>query len=319
MSREKVKNARVRGARGDAPPLLRPMLETIDSAIRNGKDTNPFQRAPGFVARMAPVVRTVNRYFGTEVRGWENVPDEGPFLIVGNHSGGAEPNDFWFLLGKWLQERGPEAPLYALTYDLLFAPPLVGTLLRRLGGIPANWPNARRALQQGAAVLVFPGGDYEVFRPWSERNRINFAGRTGFVELAIATGVPVVPMTIHGAHQSTIVLARGRRLARLMGISELHVNVFPFIWNIPFGLTPAFVPSVQLPAKVTVQIDKPFDWSRYGQRRGRDPAVVRRCYDQITRRMQKTLDELAREHPYPILSRMNELRPSQLLRGLLGD
>jgi len=308
-----------REAPGDFSPLLRPMIETIDSALRAGKREDPFQRDPELIARMYPVMRAVNLYFGTEIRGWENVPEKGPFLLVGNHSGGAEPNDFWFFVAKWVEERGPKAPLYGLTYDLLFAPPLVGPLLRRLGAIPANHANAQRALKKGAAVLVFPGGDYEVFRPWSERNRIQFSGRTGFIELAIATGVPVVPMTIHGAHQSTIVLARGRQLAAAMGITRFQVNVFPFIWNIPFGLTPAFVPTVQLPSKVTVQIDKPFDWSRYGPEKARDPAALRRCYRQITGRMQKTLDELARERPYPILSRVNELRPSQLLRRWLGD
>jgi 1-acyl-sn-glycerol-3-phosphate acyltransferase len=300
------------------PGLLQPLLDTIGSVVQAETRVDPFQRDPAFIARLLPLVDAVNLYFDTEVRGWENVPARGPFLIVGNHSGGAEPNDLWFLLSKWVHDRGPEAPLYALAYDLLFAYPVIGPMLRWLGNIPAHPTNARRALKMGAAVAVFPGGDYEVFRPWSQRDRIVFGGHTGFVELALATGVPVVPMTIHGAHQSTITLTRGRWIARLTGLDRLHVNVFPFIWNIPFGLTPAFVPTVHLPAKVTVHFGTPLDWSRYGTQRARDPKLLKKCYEEITRRMQDTLDTLAREHPYPVLTRMNDLRPSRVLRRLLG-
>jgi len=299
-----------------APVILRPVVAAVGTAVRTGLQSDPFQRDPAVVAQLLPAIEAVNAYFGTEVRGWSHVPKRGPFLIVGNHSGGAAPNDLSFLLGKWVKERGPAAPLYALAYDLLFAYPVVGRLLPKLGLVPANPANARRALAMGAPVVVFPGGDYEVFRPWSERNRVDFGGHMGFIELAITARVPVIPMTIHGAHQSTVTLTRGARLARLLGMDRLHIKVFPVIWSIPFGLAPAFVPSVQLPSKVTVQFGAPLDWSRYRAAQARDPGVRTHCYDEITERMQETLDALARERPYPVFSRINELRPSRLLRSL---
>lgn len=83
-------------------------------------------------------------------------------------------------------------------------------------------------------------------------------------------------------------------------------------------MTPAYVPSLVLPAKVTIQIDAPLDWSQYGPEAARDPATLRRCYDQITRRMQRTMDALAREHPHPVLERLNELRPINLARRWWG-
>jgi 1-acyl-sn-glycerol-3-phosphate acyltransferase len=264
----------------------------------------PFERNPEFIERLRPLAKLINSYFATEYCGWQHVPKNGPCLIVGNHSGGATPNDFAFLLHKWVEERGPEAPLYGLAYDVLFDVPVISAALRRLGIIPANHDNARRLLAAGAAVSVFPGGDYEVFRSWSERNRIDFAGRMGFVRLAITSRVPVVPMTIHGAHESTFVLTRGRRLARAMGLESLHVKVFPLIWSIPFGPALASVPSLQLPAKVTVHFGAPIDWSRYRPRDAREPAVLRACYDEITGRMQRTLTRLASEHPYPVLERL---------------
>ncbi len=300
-----------------AAAFLRPLTNAIDGVIKRELKAEPFQRDPAFVQLMMPLVKAINLYFGTEIRGWEHVPRRGPVLIVGNHSGGAETSDIAPIFARWVDAFGPQRPLYALGYDLLFAYPIIGSMLRRSGLVPAKQRTARRALQNGAGVVVFPGGDYEVFRPWAERNTIEFAGRTGFIKLALATGVPVVPMITHGAHQSTIVMSRGRRLARAAGLDRLHIKIFPFIWNIPFGLTPAFVPSVQLPAKVTVQFAAPMNWSHYGRAQSTDPVVVHRCYAEITQVMQDTLDALARERPHPILTRLNELRPSQLLRQLV--
>ena len=302
---------------GELATLLRPLVDTIDATVKEQLSEDPFQRDPKVVELMLPLIRAINRYFSTEIRGWENVPKDGAVLIVGNHSGGAQTTDVAPLLGRWIEDRGLEAPLYMLGYDLLFAYPMVGPLWRKLGLLRANRAIAKAALKRGAATVVFPGGDHEVFRPWSERNKIDFGEHTGFIELALAARVPVVPMTIHGAHQSTIVLTRGRTIAGWMGLERLHIKVFPLIWNIPLGVTPAFVPSLQLPAKVTVQFGKPLDWSRYRPEKAMDPGVVRKCYAEITGVMQKTLDAVAQERPYPVLSRLNELRPAQILRRLL--
>jgi 1-acyl-sn-glycerol-3-phosphate acyltransferase len=304
---------------GEVAALLRPLVDTIDTTVKAQLDQEPFQRDPRVFRLTLPLIKAVNRYFSTEIRGWENVPKDGPVLIVGNHSGGAQTTDVAPLLDRWTEDRGPEAPLYMLGYDLLFAYPIVAPLWRKLGLLRANPAIAQAALKRGGAVVVFPGGDYEVFRSWSERNTIDFGGHTGFIKLALAARVPVVPMTIHGAHQSTIVLTRGRRIARWMGLERLHIKVFPIIWNIPFGVTPAFVPSLQLPAKVTVQFGEPLDWRRYRPEAAKDPKLVRRCYAQITGVMQETLDALAQERPHPVLTRLNELRPSQALRRLLRD
>ena len=314
------------GAPHAAPPpegsavvhWVQPLVEALDRAMVERIHRDPFQRDPELVRELLPVVKAWTLYFGAEVRGWENLPAAGPYLVIGNHSGGAETNDAAFFMARWIEEKGPEAPLYCLAYDLFFVYPVIGKLFPKLGMLPASAENARKALAQGAVVLDFPGGDYEVFRPWTHRNKIEFGGRKGFIKIALETGIPVVPMTIHGAHQSTFVLTRGRAFAHRLGLDRLRIKVFPLVWNIPFGLTPAYVPSLQLPAKVTVQLGKPLDWSHYGPESTDDPLVVERCYTEITGVMQRSLDELAREHPHPVLTRLNELRPISVLRRIVG-
>ncbi|MBW2231175.1 MAG: acyltransferase family protein [Deltaproteobacteria bacterium] len=294
---------------GDAShELLEPVIDRVGDTVSPENDWDDFQRDPDFVAASLPLLRALDGYFGTELRGWENIPEGEPVLFVGNHSGGMMTLDPVSLMLRWIEERGAAAPIYGLTYDLLFAPG-IGSLLRRLGCLPASQANARRALDKGASLIVFPGGDYEVFRPWTERNQIQFGGRMGFVELALRAGVRIVPMTIHGAHESTVVLTRGRRFARRIGLDRLRVKVFPFIWNFPLGVTPAFIPSIPLPAKRTVSLAEPIDWRHIDPEDADDPEILQACYDEVTGVMQESLDEMARERPYPLLSRAADWLP----------
>jgi len=300
----------LRGTLGRASQdLLEPLLDRLGDAVSSEQDEDPFQRDADFVEAGVPLLRAIRGYFGAELRGWQNVPEREPVLFVGNHSGGMMTLDPIPLMLRWIEERGAAAPIYGLAYDLLFTYPGIGGLLRRLGCLPASHANAHQALDKGASVIVFPGGDYEVFRPWAERNRIQFGGRMGFVELALQAGVRVVPMTIHGAHETTIVLTRGHRLATQVGLDKLRVKVFPFIWNFPFGITPAFVPSFPLPAKVTVTLGEPIDWRHIAPEDVDDPETLQTCYDEVTGVMQATLDSVARERPYPLLSRVADWVP----------
>jgi hypothetical protein len=73
------------------------------------------------------------------------------------------------------------------------------------------------------------------------------------------------------------------------------------------------LPSVPIPSNVTLQLGEALDWSCYGPEASEDPEILQACYDEITGIVQKTLDGLASERPYPILSRLNELRPSKMV------
>ncbi len=298
---------------GAPQEIIDPLIEQIGGILDKERKQDPFQRDPEFIASLAPLLDFVNRYFGSELRGWENLPKEEPVLIVGNHSGGMTTIDPVPLTSRWIEERGCETPLYALAYDLLFAIPRVAPMLRKAGVLPASRANAQRALEKGASVIVFPGGDYEVFRPWHERNKIRFHGRMGFVELAIQMGVKVVPMTIHGAHESTFVFTRGHRFAKRAGLDRVHVKVMPLTWSLPFGPVPAFIPSIPLPSKVTVELDAPIDWRHFDAADAEDHSVLEACYDEIETVMQSRLDRMAEENPYPILTRLAQLNP---VRGL---
>lgn len=270
-------------------------------------DQPPFQHDPEFIARLLPLMEYMNAYFGAEVRGLEHVPAQGPMLLVGNHSGGLLTPDTVALLAAWYRTRGVDSPLIGLAYDAAFGLPGVGTLFRKIGEVPASRDNAQRALEAGAAVLVYPGGEHEVYRPWGERNQIDLGGRTGFIELALRAGIPVVPVVAHGGHESVIVLSRGEWLARLTGLGRVRASTFPIVWQLPWGISPAGLPGLPLPSKITLQVLPPLRWSRFPSHAADDPTIVQRCYDEITTAMQTTLTQLATERPLPVWSRLSAL------------
>jgi 1-acyl-sn-glycerol-3-phosphate acyltransferase len=209
----------------------------------------------------------------------------------------------------WYRARGLDDPLIGLAFDAAFGIPWFRDLMRRIGEVPARRENARRALEAGCAVLVYPGGDHECFRPWTDRNRIDFAGRKGFIELALRARVPVVPVVSHGGHHSIFIVTRGEWLGPLIGSTRIRTATFPWALQVPWGLSPINLPGIPFPAKITMQICRPMAWSSYGPEAADDPAIVERCYHEITGSMQATLDRLVAEHPHPVLSRLRRLLP----------
>ena len=150
-------------------------------------------------------------------------------------------------------------------------------------------------------MLVYPGGDWEVNRPTWEANRIDFAGRRGFIKLALDAGVPIVPVVSVGGQETAIFLTHGERLAKLLRLDKLlRLKTLPVNLSLPWIVNIGdFLGHLPLPAKITVQVMDPIDLrERYGRNpgprpdlRGRHPA------------MQDQLDELAAERQLPVSGR----------------
>ena len=87
------------------------------------------------------------------------------------------------------------------------------------------------------------------------------------------------------------------------------MNVWPLAWQVPWGVSTPLLPGLPLPAKITVEVCEPLDWSPLGPQAADDPETVARCYDEITDVMQATLSRLAAERPYPLLERAKGLLP----------
>ena len=163
-------------------------------------------------------------------------------------------------------------------------------------------------------MLVYPGGDEDDYRPWTERHRIDLHGHMGFVRLALRHQVPVIPLVSHGSHDAIIVLARGNELAKALHLDRFRIHVLPIVLG-PLGPLLLPVAGPPLPAKVLLQVGEPFDWTHFGPEAADDDEVVRHCYEEMLGRMQASLDELVAEVPHPVRSRVGRaLRLDRLLR-----
>jgi 1-acyl-sn-glycerol-3-phosphate acyltransferase len=294
---------------GSAGGVLTPLIGGLAERVGHVRDQPLFQRDPEFIRRQLSAVTRYVNYFSPEVRGQENVPARGPALVVGNHSNLFYMPDAWVVGLEIIRRRGLNHPAYALGYDLLFGIPVVGPFLRRIGAIPAGGQAAEQALAGGGLVLVYPGGDREACRPWTERDSIDLGDHRGFVRLALRTGVPVVPVVAHGSHDAIVVVTRGERLAKALGLHRLRIHVFPILLA-PYGLTTAVTPPLPMPSAVTVEFLPPLDWSGYGSEAADDEGIVDACYSEIASVMQSTLDRLHAQDPHPVIRGWsNLLRP----------
>ncbi len=237
-------------------------------------------------------------WYRAEVRNLANIPEEGPVLLVGNHTGGnMSPETITFTLA-FTTFFGVERRFHQLAHNLVLASPL-GPFLRNFGTVAASHDNAKRALDAGAAVLVFPGGDWEVHRPSWRGNQIDFGGRKGFIRLALDREVPIVPVVTIGGQETALWLSRGDWLARLLRLdTRFRLKVLPILIAPPWGLDIGdFLPRIPLPAKITSEVLPPIDIK---QRFGSDPDLDE-VYDHVTRVMQDTLDALSAERRFPVI------------------
>ena len=253
---------------------------------------------PEYIRRVLPAWRTLmGTYFRGEVRGLENIPEDGPSLLVGNHSGGTMIADTFVFAGEFYSHFGPYRRFHQLAHDIAARTP--GTGISRWGTLAASHDNARKAFEKGAPVLVYPGGDYETFRPSWHSDRIEFGGRKGWVKLALEQGVPIVPVVSVGGQETALFLTRGQRAARFTKWADLtRIKVLPVALAPPFGISLMDLPGrIPLPAKITIEVLPPIDVEK---RFGPDPDYEE-VYEGVTGEMQETLSELQQERTLPVV------------------
>jgi len=193
---------------------------------------------------------------------------------------------------------GVERRFFQLAHNLVLAMPGLGTL-RKYGTVAASHENARKALETGAALLVYPGGDYEVHRPSWDSAKVDWAGRKGWIRLALEKDVPVVPLVAVGGQETALFLSRGERLARLLRLDKMfRLKVLPISLAIPWGLNVGdMLGHWPLPAKLTMRALPPIELRKEF---GRNPDVDE-VYESVLGRMQAALDSMAAERRLPVV------------------
>src|SRR3954454_809191 len=176
----------------------------------------------------------VDYWFRMEIDGWERIPSP-PALLIGIHSGAPFVWDAWTVGIQWWREFGDERPLHGTAHDALMAAPLIGSYFRKMGVLPAAKDSMSSALAAGHDVALWPGGEVDSLRKWTERDKAILAGRKGFVRMAMGAGVPIVPIATVGGPDSMPVLATGRRLAQALQLDKVaRLKMFPIAISAPY-------------------------------------------------------------------------------------
>jgi 1-acyl-sn-glycerol-3-phosphate acyltransferase len=218
-------------------------------------------------------------WWRVQATGVQNVPSHGRALVVSNHSGSLFPFDASMLVGAIMKEHPLPRWPRPMVLNWAFELPFLSFFMRKVGGVPASPFNAIRLLQQDEIVMVFPEGVKGTGKPFSERYRLQRFGRGGFVEVALRTRSPIVPVAVVGAEEIYPKLAESKTLAKLLGAP--FVPITPTLpWLGPLGLIP-------LPSRWRIEFCEPIDISEYPPEAADDRALV----FEISERVRDTIQE----------------------------
>ena len=230
-----------------------------------------------------PLLRPLyGRWFRVEANGVENIPTTGGALLVANHAGGLWALDA-LMTAVAVREQTPGGRyLRMLGADLVFRTPALGTLARRTGSTLACHADAQRLLSAGELVGVWPEGFKGIGKPFRDRYQLQRFGRGGFVQAAIAAGVPIVPVSIVGSEEIHPVLGNVKALARVLNLPYFPITpTFP--WLGPLGLVP-------LPSKWYIEFGAPISTDGLGS--ADDPLTIFELSDRVRETIQTTLYRL---------------------------
>jgi 1-acyl-sn-glycerol-3-phosphate acyltransferase len=221
-------------------------------------------------------------YWRVETTGIEGIPNEGRALLVANHSGQL-PWDGLMVSAAVLSEQ-PAQRLVRTLYDS-FTPrvPFASAWLARLGQALATVENGTRMLSEEELVAVFPEGNQGMGKPYKERYKLARFDQVDFVKMALNTGAPIIPVSVVGAEETNISLAK---LSTRSGAAALPY--FPISLTFPWLGLLGFAP---LPTKWYIDFGEPMAVDNYGPEAGDNLVLISQLTDQVRHAVQDMLQD----------------------------
>jgi len=235
-------------------------------------ETDEWGFDPEILQLVSPFVNFMYKvYWRVEVTGVENIPEAGRALLVSNHSGQL-PWD-GVMVGAAVYNEHPAQRLVRTLYASWFPTlPFFSALFTKLGQVLANEENGVRLLERDNLVAVYPEGYKGVGKLYKDRYRLARFGRGGFVRMALKTGAPMIPVSVVGAEETYISLAKVDFMAGAIGFPYFPISpTFP--WLGLFGFIP-------LPTKWYIDFGEPIPVDPYGAGAANNLMLVSQLTDQ---------------------------------------
>jgi len=222
-------------------------------------------------------------YWRVEATGVENVPAGGRALLVANHAG-VIPWDGAMIRTAITSEHPHPRHARMLVADWAFAMPFLSEFLLKTGNVVAHPDNATTLLERDELVGVFPEGVKGATKLYRDRYRVRRFGRGGFIQVAMRTRSPIIPVAVVGSEEVHPVIFEFPQLAEALGLP-----VFPITPTWPLlGL----LGTVPLPSKWLIAFGEPIDLSGYSPAMASDPALVLELSERVRSEIQARLFEL---------------------------
>ncbi|MFN2614432.1 MAG: lysophospholipid acyltransferase family protein, partial [Actinomycetota bacterium] len=260
---------------GSVAEYLHEWRESARSAYHHltSGETKRDEHDPELVRALLPLALPIySVYWRVETFGIENVPTEGPGLLVANHSG-TLPIDGAMLKVAVLKEHGRNP--WLLAADLAFTIPGFRDIIRMAGNARADREETVRLMREGELLGVFPEGFKGIGKGWKNRYQLQRFGRGGFIEVCMQTGAPIIPVAIIGAEEAWPMLGNLEFLAR-----RLRLPYFPVVPNL-----------IPLPSKWIIAFGEPIPMIQHGPKAADDMQLVLELTEQIRQSVQDLIVE----------------------------
>ena len=233
------------------------------------------------------------------MRGLGNVPEDGPVLLVGNHSGGNLTPDTHVFTLAFSTYFGVERAFHQLAHNLVLSlpGPVVPAQVRDGRGLAGERPPRAGGRRRGAR-LSRAATTRSTGRRGSATGSTSAAARASSGSRSSRTCRSSRWSPI-GGQETALFLSRGEHLARAFGLDQLfRLKVLPLSLALPWGLNVGdMLGHIPLPAKITVEALPPI---HLREEFGPEPDVDE-VYEHIVRLMQETLEALAAERRFPVI------------------
>ncbi|HKF80778.1 MAG TPA: lysophospholipid acyltransferase family protein [Thermoleophilaceae bacterium] len=274
--------AAARGAAG-LPGGARDAVRRAARRRAGGYDEDDWGLDEEFVELVFPFFEFLyDRWWRVETSGVVHVPSHGRALLAANHAG-ILPWDGTML--SFAIQREHPLPRYPrfLVLNWAFDLPVISVAMRKVGGVVASPYNAFQLLEEDELVAVFPEGVKGAGKPFRERYRLQRFGRGGFVEIALRTRAPIVPVAIVGSEEIYPKLGDAPAVGRLLGAPYFPLTpTFP--WLGPLGAVP-------LPSKWRIEFCEPIPIADYGPNAADDRSLVFELSERVRETIQQKLYE----------------------------
>jgi len=264
---------------GNAREYMEGRIEMSDAGVSDER-YDPFgARKSDLVDFMTFLLFFYKFYFRTDVTGLENLPEDGPGLIVANHAPILPVDGMMIGVAAMVEPERPRL-VRAIISRNFAQTPFFSALMSRIGQVTGSDDNVRRIFENRHLMLVFPTGSKE--GPHSIFNRYRLDEfQVGFMEYALKYGTPVIPAAVVGSEEAAMML--GKLKLNVFGFKTIPLTpVFP--WFGLAGLMP-------FPAKFRIRFGTPVDYYTDRGADVNDPAKVRELVQDLRSRLQVMLDE----------------------------